>query len=346
MCDDPGFQLYAITATLEAAYGIAVDSVAFLPIGLDPRAAVYEVRTSDGAAWFLKVHVGPIFEPGLLVPTALAEWGIANVVAPVRTRTGALACPFDGISGTNLTLFPFIRGESASAVGMSAAQWREFGSALRAIHDAGLVPGFRTILETESFALPSAARVRRLLADVRNATFEDATASSLAAFLRQRDVRIRGLLDRAETFGMQLRPKPFDLVLCHADIHLGNVLVGSDGRVHLVDWDGPPRPMIAPRERDLLFVVGSRIGRPVLAAEEAWFFEGYGDVAIDCTAIAYYRYERIVEDLGEFTESVLFDAQLSDDARAAEADIVKRFFEPDGAIDTAESVTLPRRAQA
>jgi hypothetical protein len=34
-----------------------------------------------------------------------------------------------------------------------------------------------------------------------------------------------------------------------------NILFGEDDR-----WDGP---LIAPRERDLLFVVGSRIGRHV-----------------------------------------------------------------------------------
>jgi spectinomycin phosphotransferase len=103
----------------------------------------------------------------------------------------------------------------------------------------------------------------------------------------------------------------------------------------LVDWDGP---IVAPRERDLLFVVGARIARVVESREEALFFEGYGPVAIDPNALIYYRYERIVEDLGEFGKSVFLDPNLSERARDGEAELALGFFAPGGDVERAEAV--------
>jgi Ser/Thr protein kinase RdoA (MazF antagonist) len=42
-------------------------------------------------------------------------------------------------------------------------------------------------------------------------------------------------------------------VLCHADLHTWNVLVDSVGDLWIADWD---EAVLAPRERDLMFVVG------------------------------------------------------------------------------------------
>ena len=335
MREDPGLDVDKIVAPLKAHYGLRVTSVTFLPIGYDPKAAVYQIVSRDVTAYFLKVRFGSVHEPGLLVPRTLIDLGIPNVLAPLQTRSSSLWCPLGGYHDYSIVLYPFVRGESAMVVGLSNDQWREFGSTLRAVHASRLGESLRGRLPVETFSLPSAAAVRRLLTLVDQREFEDAAAARLAAFFRGHAEQIRSMLARAEALGGSLRTKAFEHVLCHADIHAANVLVGDDGRIHLIDWDGP---LIAPRERDLLFVVGSKIARAVEPREEALFFEGYGRVEIDADALVYYRYERIIEDIGEFGKSVLLDLSLGERARAEEAELAMSFFAPGGDIDCAEAV--------
>jgi spectinomycin phosphotransferase len=337
MRDDPGLDLDTITACLDVQYDLRVIAITFLPLGYDLSAAVYKVIAGEGTAYFLKVRFGPVDESGLIVPWALAERGIRNVLAPLQTRSGELWCSCDQCS---LVLYPFIAGKNAMVVGMGDDQWREFGATLQAVHSSGLVEEFRGRLPVETFALPSAALVRRILELTQTTKFENVVAAQFAAFWREHATRIDEMVARAEALGRRLQSRSFDHVLCHADIHAANILVGDDGQIHLIDWDGP---MIAPRERDLLFVVGSRIARVVEPREEEWFFAGYRPVDIDPEALIYYRYERIVQDLGEIGRSVLLDPSPSDRMRAEESRLARSFFAPGGDIDHAEVVNLPNR---
>ncbi len=98
--------------------------------------------------------------------------------------------------------------------------------------------------------------------------------------------------------------------MCHADIHAGNVLVGADDALYIVDWD---TLTFAPKEHDLMFI-GAGIGDGIWhdPREEALFYRGYGEAEIDRLALAYYRYERIVQDIAAYGEQLL----LSDEGGA------------------------------
>jgi spectinomycin phosphotransferase len=218
--------------------------------------------------------------------------------------------------------------------GLTEDQWREFGSTLRDVHASELVERLRGRMPVETFSPPSAALVRRLMGLVDEISFGVA-AARLAEFWPEHAGRIRWMLARAEALGSLLRTRPFGYVLCHADIHAANILVGGDGRLHLIDWDGP---LVAPRERDLPFLVGSKIARAVEPREEELFFEGYGPAEIDPEALIYYRYERIIEDLGELGRSVCLDPSLDERAREEESELAMSFFAPGGMVELAETV--------
>jgi spectinomycin phosphotransferase len=336
MRDDPGFDAETIAVCLDGQYGLQIVEIVFLPIGHDMNAFVYRVVADDGSAYFLKIRTGPVYLPALLVPRALIDRGINTVLAPLRTRTSELWASLEGHDGFSVVLYPFIPGENAMVAGLTDDQWRAFGSSLGAIHSSGLEARFHDALRVEDFALPSEALVRQLLRLVDHADFENTAAIQFARFWKDQSERIQRMLDRAEELGAALHPRAFDLVLCHSDIHAANILVGDDERIWLVDWDAP---LIAPKERDLLFVIGSRIARTVTPREEDLFFEGYGPVEINPEALIYYRYERIIEDLGEFGRHVFLTRDANEESREHEAELGRGFFEPGGDIDRAEIVS-------
>ncbi len=337
MRDDPKLDAGAISRCLELHYAIAVTRITYLPIGYDLNAFVYRIESDDGQAFFLKIRRGSVNETALVVPRALLARGIPNILAPLPTQTMDLWCTFDDTGAFTVVLYPFIEGENAMLAGMSNDQWRVFGETLQAVHSSGLEADFRDRLPSETFALPSAARVEQISVVAATGSQRSPVTARFAGFWQDNQEKINRTLARARELGRSLQARPFTHVLCHADIHAANMLVAHDGAIYLIDWDGP---LVAPRERDLLFVAGSRIARRVQPYEEDLFFAGYGPVEIDADALVYYRYERIVEDLGEFGKSVFLSPDLSDDARQADADMATAMIVPGGDIDRAE--VLPR----
>lgn len=69
-----------------------------------------------------------------------------------------------------------------------------------------------------------------------------------------------------------------------------------------MDWD---TLLLAPKERDLMFVGGGVGGVWPREHEVEWSYQGYGQSDINLTALTYYRYERIVQDIGETCEGLL-----------------------------------------
>ena len=122
-------------------------------------------------------------------------------------------------------------------------------------------------------------------------------------------------LHRAERLGRAVAAARPELVLCHADLHLANLLVDAEGRLWVVDWDGL---QLAPRERDLLFATGPQRAR---------FLEGYGPVTLDRPTVAYYRWEWVVQELADYGGRVL-DDRLGDDTRRHALEELRRLFGP------------------
>lgn len=330
MLEKPRLADEAIAASLRDGYGVTAASIAFLPIGNDADAWVYRIDADDGRVFFFKVKRSLADDVALAVPRSLQDAGIDQVVAPLPTATGALRRDVDDFS---IILYPFVDGQSGMEAGLSLAQWAEFGATLARIHAAKLPPELTRRLARERFVpSPRGSRVVNGVLD-GNITGDGDSASLLAALLDEKREEIRTLLRRTEELGRMLRARPVALVVCHADVHTANVVIDAAGRLFIVDWD---RPMLAPRERDLMFAVGPAIaGFAAGSADEAAFFAGYGPVAMDPVALAYYRYEWAVQDIGDYAERVLLRADLGEETRRDAVRGLREMFDPGQSVEAA-----------
>jgi spectinomycin phosphotransferase len=109
--------------------------------------------------------------------------------------------------------------------------------------------------------------------------------------------------------------------------------------VFVIDWD---EVMLAPKERDFLFVKESSAASEALPGTPA-FFQGYGQTEIDWIALTYYRYERVIQDLIACTQEVFFRDDLGEDTKADSVQLFRAILAGGGQIDAAShaSAHLP-----
>ncbi len=342
----PHLSQESLLAALRDHYGLAAADVAFLPLGNDAGAWVYRARMDDGAEYFVKVRSRLPSEADLRVPRYLWEQGIAEVVAPLPALAGELWAPVERYA---LIIYPFVAGTAAMrGGGLSESQWREYGAILRRIHDTAVPPAIERILPREAYHSPSIELVRRLDAAIATIAAPDAhgaeqqqagdpLAQAMAAFWRTRRDEIRGLVARVEELGERLARAAPPFVLTHGDIHTANVHLDERGRMWIVDWD---ETALAPKERDLMFVVGGIHADLVGPREEALFFEGYGPTALDPLALAYYRYVWAVQDIGADGEQVLLLPDAGEVTRREGLEGLMKLFAPGAIVSIARASSL------
>jgi spectinomycin phosphotransferase len=333
MLEPPDLAHETILAALSAHFGIVATALEFIPRGEDSSAWAYRADTAD-AAYLLKVRRGQLNEAGLAIPRYLQNQGLGHVVAPLSAQTGALWVAADGFA---LMLYPFIVGRLAFEAGMSEEQWVEYGAAVRGVHAIALPAELLNLVRRETYVPKANQLIADLDAHIGMRSFADPLEEAVVAVWRARRAQIHGLADRAEALGMRLRQGSLPLVLCHADIHTANLLVTGEGGLWIVDWD---EAMLAPKERDLMFVVGGIGSEWVKPQQTAWFFRGYGRTAVDPLALAYYRHDWAVQDIAAYAERVLLRADLGAESKRSALRYFVAQFEPGGMVEIAESSRL------
>lgn len=313
---------------LSTNYGIVATALTLLPIGADMSASVYKAETQGGQSYFVKLKHGHHYEISIAILALLQDSGIQQIIPPIKTIDGKLTRHIDDFT---LIVYPFVDGQNGFCYNLTDDQWITLGKVLRQVHEFDVPPSIRDLVRKEAYSDKWRRAVRSLDARIDENLNGDEAALKLQLFMREHRAVIHYLVDRAEALSQRVQEQSPEFVLCHSDIHGGNVLIDGNGAIYIVDWDDP---IMAPKERDLMFIGGGVANVWNNPREEEFFYKGYGKTEINRAILAYYRHERIVQDIAEYGQALLLTSVGGKDR----LEMYKQFadmFEPNGVVDIA-----------
>lgn len=314
---------------LNTNYAIEVSELIPLSLGADINACVYKASTFAGESYFVKLKRGSDYDLSLVLLDVLQD-SVQNVIPSIQTLHGGHSCAVAG--GFTLAFYPFIEGQNGFIQELTPNQWVSLGKALKQVHEFDVPPSIKALIRKETYSSQIRELVGSMTSRIDEISVDDETALKLQAFIkRHRDV-IKRLVNRADFLSKLAQEQSSEFVLCHSDIHAGNVLIEEKGSIYIVDWD---EPIMAPKERDLMFI-GAGVGNVWnKLEEETLFYKGYGEAKINRVILAYYRHERIVNDVLEYINALLLSA---DEKKQERIEMYRQFvemFEPRGVVDMA-----------
>ncbi|MBI2792814.1 MAG: aminoglycoside phosphotransferase family protein [Gammaproteobacteria bacterium] len=308
-------------------YGLDVAALTFLPWGADMNASVYKAQAKN-KSFFVKLKHGHHHELSVALARLLHDAGISQIIPPINTIEGQPTLIIDDFT---LIVYPFVEGQDGFSRNLTDAHWITLGQALRQVHEMDIPLSIQNQIRKEAYSPKWREAVRLLYAHVEGEHSGDEVALKLLKFMKENIALIRRLVDRAEQLSQKLQEQSSKFVLCHSDIHGGNVLIDGKDRLYIVDWD---EPIMAPIERDLMFIGGGVANVWNKPHEEALFYQGYGKTDVNKRLLTYYRHERIVEDIAVYGHDLL----LSSDGGENRSVMYKHFidmFEPRGVVEIA-----------
>ncbi|MBJ7449170.1 MAG: aminoglycoside phosphotransferase family protein [Parachlamydiales bacterium] len=322
-----------IIKSLNTDYGIEIIAFKSLPIGADMNAAIYKAQSIDHKSYFVKLKRGHHLDICIAILDLLQNSGISQIISPVKTLQNQSIQRLDDYT---LIVYPFIEGQDGFSCDLTDNQWFELGKTLKKIHEIDVPMSIQKQLRREDYSPKWREVVRSFYTVFESVSAVDEIALKFLQFVKSKLSTIRSIVDNADKFCQNLLDQSPELVLCHSDIHGGNVLITQNSNIYIVDWDDP---IMAPKERDLMFVGGGVANVWNKPQDIKSFYSGYGASEINSTLIAYYRFERIVQDIAVYSQMLL----LTDEGGDERSTMYKQFtdmFDTHGVIDIAFETAL------
>ncbi|HHL0264716.1 TPA: aminoglycoside O-phosphotransferase APH(9)-Ia [Legionella pneumophila] len=317
---------------LKVYYGIDIHAVQLIVGGADMNAFGYKAD-SESNSYFVKLKYGHHDEINLSIIRLLYDSGIKEIIFPIYTRDTKL---FQQIDHFKIIVYPFIDAPNGFTQNLTEKQWQQLGKVLRQIHETSVPTAIQQRLRKETYSPKWREMVRSFYNKIGFDDSDDQITADFKSFFNQKIDSIHRLVDSSEELTQKIQPDLDKYVLCHSDVHAGNVLVVNEESIYIIDWD---EPMLAPKERDLMFI-GGGIGNVWNKHHEIdYFYEGYGKTNVDKIILSYYRHERIVEDIAVYGQDLLSRDQ-NDESRLESFKHFKSMFDPNNVVEIALSSDL------
>jgi spectinomycin phosphotransferase len=238
---------------LERDWSVVVRSLEYLPLGFG--AHHWRASTSSGGDLFLALHELDLTGRGADRRASLAVLGRALstarwlatlgqldfVVGPLPDRSGHVVQ--EVAERFSLSVYPWLDAEP-----LEDPDGVKTASVIARLHAATPPNPQPDSPSTEDFIIPHQQALEDALSQLDTSWTGGPYAEPARAHVREYADGVRALMALYEHLARQAASSRADWVVTHGEPSGPNLLRGTDGRLHLVDWD---TLLLAPRERDL-----------------------------------------------------------------------------------------------
>lgn len=320
---DNAFDKSELLQHLRTAYAIPLRSITFFPEGEDSYG--YITVSETGEKYFAKASTS-VPNTCLQVASLLRhQCNISGVVAPLETRDGALSIPWQDFQ---VSLFPFIEGKSRWDLWKIGKDFTDTalsqtGALLATIHECPDISVSDSLTVTEydlpalrgwrleskvlqdslaiaAYDLPSRQELHTVLkASEKKIPAQNQYQKQLLERLTQHRLEILRTLERYDSLGHSAEALQTPFVITHGDPTPGNLILDTENRLHLIDWDGV---CLGPPEKDLVSFTGKRF-EVVL---ERYLKERQNEVSLHADIFGFYIYEWTLNEIRDYSTKILF----------------------------------------
>lgn len=288
-----------LRVVLEERWRLTTPALAYLPVGFGS----HHWLAADAHGRRLFVSVDDLEAPFQAGPgSAIAFAALARafrtavalrerahlpfVAAPIPDRAGEVLVQLT--SRYAVRVEPFVDGEAgAYGAPLPPDDGRRVARAIGRLHAATrrLPTG---LVRRDTFAIVARPRLETALAGLGRPWLGGPHSEPARRVLRQHAGPLRERLRAYDALASRLGAQHRCRVVTHGEPHPANILLGSDGSLHLVDWD---KVLLAPAERDLRFVLD---GSPEARQE---YQAVTGTASPDPDVLRLYRWRWDLEDI-------------------------------------------------